>query len=89
MKLDSNPQEKPRSKQDPAEGPSRRIPARRRYLYEIEFFDAGHAAAASAPVAASEVLFDELEREDGPRDPRLERAIQEAANGWVTSKPQG
>ena len=88
MKPDSKRKE-PRLTRDLGD---RRASSRRRYLYEIEFFDAGHVAAVPAAgntregPRASEALLEDPERGDGPRDPRLEQLIRDAADGWVTSK---
>lgn len=75
---------------------SRRRTQRRRYLYEIEFFDAGHTtslqAAARPHAAAAELAEFGAELQDpmlddaampGPRDPRLREIISAAASGWV------
>ena len=65
---------------------------RRRYLYEIEFFDAGHGRGMGAPIDAQaqgplehdyDQLFGQPNQDEGPRDPRVKRMIQAAANGWV------
>jgi hypothetical protein len=68
-------------------GSSRRRSQRRRYLYEIEFFDAGHTGrlrpAPRTPQANELAIQDDELGLAGPRDPRLREIISAAATGWV------
>lgn len=95
-KHDKQRLEAPEGKPLLADGLRRGSRARRRYLYEIEFFDAGHAPTPAHPTGggiarpqerlATDLLFGPHELDEGPRDPRLKRMIQAAASGWVAGK---
>ncbi|KIG15505.1 hypothetical protein DB30_05528 [Enhygromyxa salina] len=61
---------------------TRRRAHRRRYLYEIEFFDTHVGSLDTRPL---DVEPDDLEASEltRPLDPRLREIISAAAQGWV------
>lgn len=77
---------------NPPVGGFRRRAQRRRYLYEIEFFDAGHTGRLRAIPERDDAAelaspgFDESVFGIGPRDPRLREIITAAAQGWVIGR---